>query len=219
MSIGRREFLKYASLALAGLADYQAKAVCTNKNYYVNKKFGIILEKPDNWEFVSINEFERVFDEQIINDDWVDKAEVAEIFGQPAFMIAKYWPESPENRDMFSPAIVAYITHKSELDFDYESFEELIKLSGEGTAVILKNYNEWRVEGPISICGREAYIRHASYTFEHVRMKGGGILTRLTVLIIEHNDFYYYINMHDSDEVGENAYHEFQKFIKSIVLA
>ena len=39
-----REFLKLASIALAGLAIDPLKAVAVNNNLYVNKKLGIIFE-------------------------------------------------------------------------------------------------------------------------------------------------------------------------------
>ncbi|WP_342088260.1 hypothetical protein [Dyadobacter sp. OTU695] len=217
MAIGKTEFLKRAAKALVGLIDNPLNLVSTNNNYYVNKQFGIILEKPDTWGFVSVNEYGRLFDEQIIDEEWLDKEEVGEVLGEPAFLITKYWPDSPENEGKFSPTIGAFITHRSELDFEFDSFEELIELSGEGTAAILKDFREYEIEGPIQISGRKAYIRHSSYLFEHVKLNQD-VLTRLTVLIIEHNDYYYYINMHDSDEVGENAHPEFQTFMKSIVL-
>lgn len=49
MAIGKTEFLRRASKALVGLIDHPLKRVATNNNYYVNKQFGIILEKPDTF--------------------------------------------------------------------------------------------------------------------------------------------------------------------------
>lgn len=219
MGLGRREFLRLAGLALAGIAIDPLKAVATNKNYYVNKKFGIILEKPNNWDFVAVTDYGRLLNEQILpNEIEISKKEIYEDLGAPAFIITKYWQDTPETKGKFSPTISAFINHKSELDFEYESFEELIELSGIGTGTLLKDFRQTGVEGPLTISNCKAYIRKATYSFEHVELNGRSIKTNLKVVIIEHNNFYYYINMHDSDEVNENAQREFDECIKTIRL-
>ncbi|HYI77218.1 MAG TPA: hypothetical protein VEW65_06325 [Chryseolinea sp.] len=219
MGLGRREFLRLAGLALVGLTIDPLKAVAVNKNYYVNKKFGIILEKPDTWDFVAVKDYGRLLDEQILPDKVeLTKKEILEDLGHPAFIITKYWQDTPENKGKFSPTISAFINHKSELDFEYDSFEELIDLSGIGTSTLLKDFQQTAVEGPLTISNCKAYVRKATYSFEHVELNGNSIKTNLKVVIIEHNDFYYYINMHDSDEVNENAQREFDACIKTVRL-
>ncbi len=219
MGLGRKEFLRLAGLAIIGLSIDPLKAVAVNKNYYVNKKFGIILEKPDTWDFVAIKDYGRLLSEQILPEEIeITKNEIFEELGQPAFIITKYWQDMPELKRKFSPTISAYINHKSELDFEYGSFEELIELSGIGTSTLLKDFTQTEVEGPFTISNCKAYIRKATYSFEHVELNGRSIHTNLKVVIIEHNDFYYYINMHDSDEVNENTQKEFDAFIETIRL-
>ena len=219
MGLGRREFLRLAGIALVGLTIDPLKAVAVNKNYYVNKKFGIILEKPDTWDFIAVKDFGRLLDEQILPDGVeLTKKEIIEELGEPAFIITKYWQDTPENKGRFSPTISAFINHKSELEMENESFEELIRLSGIGTSTLLKDFKQIEVEGPLTISNCKAYIRKATYSLEHIELKGRSIRTKLKVVIIEHNDFYYYINMHDSDEVNENAQHEFAECIKTIKL-
>lgn len=218
LGVGRREFLRLAGLALAGLVVDPRKAVAVNNNYYVNKKFGIMLEKPESWGFVAVKDYGRLLDEQILSDGFgVSKDDVRDILGEPAFIITKYWQDMPDYKGKFSPTISAFINHKSELDFEYDSFEELIDLSGIGTSAILRDFEEIGVEGPLRISGCRSYIRKATYSFEHVDLVAA-IKTNLKVVIIEHNDFYYYINMHDSNEVYENAQKEFDRTIKSIRL-
>jgi len=218
MGLGRREFVRLAGLALVGLTIDPNKAVAVNKNYYVNKKFGIILEKPDDWEFVAVKDYGRLRDEQLLPDEiGLTKEEIFEDLGEPAFVITKYWQDTPELKGKVSPTISAFINHKSEIDFEYESFEELITLSGIGTATILKDFVQTEVEGPLLISNCKSYIRKATYSFEHVDLKGS-IKTNLKVVIIEHNNFYYFINMHDSDQVYENAQNEFDTCINTIRL-
>jgi hypothetical protein len=218
MGLGRREFLRLAGLALVGLTVDPLKAVAVNKNYYVNKKFGIILEKPDTWDFVAVKDYGRLRDEQILSDEiGLTKEEIFKDLGEPAFIITKYWQDTPELKGKFSPTISAFINHKSELDFEYDSLEELIELSGIGTGTILKDFEQTGVEGPLLISNCKSYIRKATYSFEHVDLKES-IKTNLKVVIIEHNDFYYFVNMHDSDQVGETTQKEFDDCIRTIRL-
>lgn len=217
MGLGRREFIRLAGLALAGLVVDPMKAVAVNKNYYVNKKFGIILEKPANWEFLAVKDFGKLFDEQILSNDYFEKEEILEDLGEPVFLITKYWQDTPENKGKFSPTISAYINHKSELGFEPKSLEEVIELSGYGTGMMLKDFERQELAEPISISGCKAYICKATYLFEHTELKNP-VKTNLTVVIIEHNEHYYYINMHDSDQVNENAQKEFEECIKTIKL-
>ncbi|MBX2900157.1 MAG: hypothetical protein KF775_10925, partial [Cyclobacteriaceae bacterium] len=217
MGLGRREFLRLSGLALAGLAIDPLKAVAVNKNYYVNKKFGIILEKPDSWGFIAIKDFGKLFDEQILPDDYFNKDEIHEDLGDPAFVITKYWQDTPELKEKFSPTISAYINHKSELGFEPKSFEDVIELSGRGTGMILKDFERKEIEGPLLISGCNTYISKATYLFEHVELKNP-VRTNLKVVMIEHNEHYYFINMHDSDQVNENTQKEFDECIKSIKL-
>jgi hypothetical protein len=218
MGLGKREFLRLTGLALVGLTIDPLKAVAVNQNYYVNKKFGIILEKPDTWNFIAVKDYGRLLAEQILPDEIeLTKKETFEDLGEPAFVVTKYWQDTPEFKGKFSPTISAFINHKNELDFEYDSFEELIELSGVGTATILKDFQQTGVEGPLHISNCKSYIRKATYSFEHVDLKGS-IKTNLKVVIIEHNNFYYFINMHDSDQVNECAQKEFDNCIKTIRL-
>jgi hypothetical protein len=218
MGLGRREFLRLTGLALAGLTIDPLKAVAVNKNYYVNRKFGIILEKPDTWDFIALKDFGRLRDEQILPDQMeFTKEEIFEELGEPAFVITKYWQDTAAFKGKFSPTISAFINHKSELDFEYNSFEELIEFSGLGTGFLLKDFEQKGVTGPFLISNCKSYIREATYSFEHVDLKGS-IKVNLKVVIIEHNDFYYFINMHDAAQVNESAQLEFDACIKTIRL-
>ena len=75
MGIGRREFLKLTSIALAGLAVNPLQAVVTNDNVYVNRKLGILFEKPDLWNFVGVKDFGKLKHEQILGNDWEEDKE------------------------------------------------------------------------------------------------------------------------------------------------
>ena len=75
MGLGRRRFIKLANTALIGLTVDPFKSVITNNDFYVNKKMGIIFEKPSNWVYLNVMDFEDIKENQILGNGWNDKKE------------------------------------------------------------------------------------------------------------------------------------------------
>jgi hypothetical protein len=55
MGIGRRDFLKFVGMALAGIVVDPLRAIAVNGNYYVNMRLGLGFEKPDGWRLEGHN--------------------------------------------------------------------------------------------------------------------------------------------------------------------
>ena len=122
MGIGKRKFFEYFSAALVGLTIHPLKAIAINSDNYVNKKFGIMLTKPPNWDFVSIKDFGKLKKDQLLSDEFEpNKGEVWEELGDPILVIAKYGLDKPEHNDKFSPAITVFINHKNDIVEDRKS--------------------------------------------------------------------------------------------------
>jgi len=116
MGLGRREFMKLAGMALAGTMIDPLKAIGFNKNYYVNKKFGLILEKPEGWNILSYKDFGKLKSVQLLSEQYEEsKDEVWETLTDPVLSIAKYALEDKRYECELSPAIHVWITHKSEV--------------------------------------------------------------------------------------------------------
>ena len=82
MGIGRGEFIRLTGLALAGLAVDPLQSVITYNDTYINKRFGILFEKPSTWGFIEVKRFEKLKAEQILADDMNEiKEEVWEDLG------------------------------------------------------------------------------------------------------------------------------------------
>lgn len=60
MGLGRRKFLEYLSIAVAGVTLDPFKAVAVTNDVYINNKFGFVLTKPENWDFIAVKEFGRL---------------------------------------------------------------------------------------------------------------------------------------------------------------
>ena len=219
MGIGRGEFLRLTALALAGLAVDPLQAVVTTDEVYVNKKLGILFHKPSLWTYVSVKDFGKLKDAQILGNGWDEyKDEVWQELGEPICVITKYSQSKPQFKGIFSPTITLNITPKKELEnFGVDTFEELIGMSAYGVSQLLKDFTIIKSYEPYLISGCKFYEFDAEYTFEHVEMENP-VKVELKVLKAEHNDFYYDFNCHQSSAQNQTAYREFEELKKSIQL-
>jgi hypothetical protein len=219
MGIGRREFLRLTSIALAGLAIDPLKAVAVNDNVYVNKKLGILFEKPNDWGFVSIADFGKMKRDQIIGVGLEESAEeIWEELGDPICVATKYYQDLPEYKGVFSPTIMLHITPKQVMEeIGCKDFEESLELSEVGTAMILKDFMVVKRYDPIWLSGCKFYEHDAEYLFEHVDINEP-LKVELKVLKAEHNGFYYDFNCHQSKAQNQIADREFERFKSTIRL-
>lgn len=217
MGVGRREFLKLTRIALAGLAVNPLQAVVTNDNVYVNRKLGILFEKPDLWGFIGVKDFGKLKEEQILGNGWEDeKGEVWETIGDPICIATKYPSDNPKYNGVFSPTMILHITHKSELNPE-QSFQELMDISEHNLTEILIDFKVVKKHEPYTLSGCTFYENDSEYLFEHAEFEQP-IKTELKLLIAEHNDFYYYFNFHQSKEQNQSARLEIEAIKNSIKL-
>lgn len=219
MGIGRRQFIKLSSLALAGMTIDPLNAVAINDNVYVNKKLGILFNKPENWGFIAVKDFGKIKSEQIIGE-WLEDSteEIWKELGDPICIATKYYEDKPEYKGVFSPTITLNITPKEELeDIGHETFEELMEMSEFGTSMILKDFKVIKKYEPYFISNCKFYEYDAEYLFEHIEISEP-LKVELKVLKAEHNGFYYDFNCHQSKTQNQLANIEFEEFKKSIKL-
>jgi hypothetical protein len=219
MGIGRGEFIRLTGLALAGLVVDPLQSVITYNDTYINKKFGILFEKPSAWGFVEVKRFEKLKAEQILADDMNEiKEEVWEDLGDPICMATKYFQDIPEYKGIFSPTITLNVTPKSELEYlGIESFEELMNASEKGISLILKDIEVLKRYPPYELSGCRFYEIDSTYQFEHVDITEP-LKVELKTIRAEHNDFYYDFNCHQSSAQNQLAGKEFEEFKKTIKL-
>jgi len=219
MGIGRREFIRLTSIALAGFAVSPLQAVVTNNNVYINKKLGILFHKPTKWGFISVKDFGKLKEEQIFANHFdLTKQEVFNDLEDPIVIATKYFKNNNENVGVFSPTITLNIQRKSELEhLKYESFEELIYWSEMGLKEILKEFTVLKRHDPYTLAGSKFYEFDSEYLFEHVEISEP-LKVELKTLRTEHNGLYYDFNCHQCSAQNQTADREFQQFIESIKL-
>jgi len=219
MGIGRREFLRLTSIALTGLAIDPLKAVAINDNIYVNKKLGILFEKPKDWGFIAVKDFGKIKSEQVIGHGLEETAdEIWEELGDPVCIATKYFQDKPEYKGVFSPTITLNITPKHELEYlGFETFEELMEISDVGVSRLLKDFKVVKYYDPIILNNVKFYESDAEYYFEHIEIDEP-LKVELKVLKAEHNGFYYDFNCHQSKTQNQVADKEFEDFKWTIKL-
>ena len=202
---------------MAGATVAPNVAVAVNDDYYINKKLGVIFSKPNNWGYVALADYGKLKDQQILSNIHEDDLEdFWETIGGPTCMITKYHQDLSEHKGIFSPTIQFFVNHKSEVDdIQYDSFEEFIQKSRIGTSLFLKDFEVLHDKKPYEVDGCLFYEYDGQYTFEHQELTSP-IQVRLNVVIVEHNNFYYYINMHDCPEQNQTAEEEFHFFKRSL---
>lgn len=219
MGIGRGEFLRLMGLALAGLSVDPLNAVAINDDTYINKKLGILFNKPKGWGFIAVKEFGRLKSEQIIGeglDETTD--EIWQELGDPICVATKYYQEKPDYKGIFSPTITLNITPKSELgELGNKSLEEIIDMSHYGVSRILKDFRLTKSYTPGYISNCKFYEFDAEYMFEHVEIDNP-LKVELKALKAEHNGYYYDFNCHQSKSQSQWADNEFNEFKKTIKL-
>ena len=219
MGIGRREFLKLVGLALTGLVADPLNAVAINDNAYVNKKLGILFQKPQGWGFIAVKDFGKLKEGQIIGEGLdQSKEEIWEELGDPICIATKYWQDKKEYKGVLSPTMTLNITPREELDdLRDKSFEELMELSKLGTAKILKEYKVIKKYEPYLLSNCRFFEYDAEYLFEHIDLREP-LKVELKVLKAEHNGLCYDFNCHQSKDQNQCADREFEHFKTTITL-
>lgn len=219
MGLGRRGFLKLSGLALAGALIDPLQAVAVNNQFYVNKKFGIMFEIPKEWGFVRVKDFGKIKEKQILNGCFDSiKEEVWEDLGNPICIATKYYEDIPKYKGIFSPTITLNISTKQEIEeLGMKNMKEVFRQSLAGAKNLLKDFKRVKYYKPYKICDYWIYERDATYTFEHIELENP-LKVELKSFKIEHNNFLYEFNCHQSIEANQIAKQEFEEFKKSIKL-
>ena len=224
MGIGRRKFLQFLSISLAGLVIDPLKAVAINSDYYVNKKFGFLLTKPKGWDFVSVKDFGKLQVDQVLSDEFEpNKNEVWQEIGDPVLVITKYGLDIPEFNDKFSPTITVFISHKKDVldedDEDYDEyvddFEKIVGMVDYGTSKLFKDYKSIKNITPYSLSNCNGFESIWTWTFESIEHQKS-YLCKTWSILIEKGDYFYSFNMIDSQEANEIETAVFETFVKSI---
>lgn len=206
-------------IALAGATVDPLKAVALNNNHYVNKKFGLILEKPDTWQFLSYNDFGKLKSVQLLSDEYEEsKEETWEALTDPIVSIAKYDLTDERYKCRLSPAVNIWINHKSELaDLEYDSFRDIAEQSFAGVQEVFRGFEVVQDITPASLSQCEAYETKSRFLYVNTECNKS-VTCEMWSFLVDHGDHFYGFNMIDSEEANEVEKKTFNEFIKTVKL-
>jgi hypothetical protein len=192
MGLGRREFIRLVTSAVAGftLAPGEAVAVCND--LYVNRHFGIAFTKPKGWFFGDIKEMGRVKDGQVLAVDDPDVSElIRDIVGLPIVSVAIDQISGDATR--FRPGFHVFVDPADGCDFP-------LMHAATDPIANRKILREFQVlEEPrncvVSDCPAAKYT--SSFLFEHEQLSSP-TRVRMCTLICSTRSYYYTLRMYDS---------------------
>ncbi len=211
--------MRMMGAALAGMALDPLQSVITHHNSYVNKRLGIMFDKPEGWGFIEVKNFGQLKENQILGSGHFDHMEeVWEEIDDPICIATKF-PDDLNGLDpVFSPTITLHVTHRDEMGELHDAdFQTLMALSEMGVSMMLRDFKVIHRHEPVEISGYPFYTYDAEYRFEHVAISEP-LPVSLRVLKARQGDFFYDFNCHHAPLSGQSAESEFAAFEKSIVL-
>ena len=213
MGIGRREFLKFTSLALAGALIDPGQLIFANGDYYVNKELGLGFRKPKVWEFEALSGFPYLDRRQILSN--LDEDESQALIEDHMDTLVAAMTKYSDAIGKFGPCItiyrnfVDYKIHKSDMVGMAEEWMQDMSLA-------LRDYEYIDLPKNIMVSNCKAMRLKGRYIFEQIRIKP--TLIEDEIIGIEHQDSFYTIHLYDSPHTGEVAHKEFDIFKRSLHL-
>lgn len=205
--------MKIAGMALAGIAINPLESVAVNDDYYINKKLGIVLKKPNGWQYLSLKSFREMQNEQIlpVEDENFEK-EIRELM-DPILVISKY-PDIKFFEDRFSPGASVYC----EL-FHFQYGNTLLKQSyraAEGFKNVLTDYKMTQNPKILRVSNCDAVEMNGKFLFTHKRLSP--IPVELKTVMVYQNPILYTLHMFDSKYLNDKTPDAFEFLIENFKL-
>ena len=213
MGIGRRDFVKFAGMALAGIVIDPLRVIAVNGNYYVNTGLGLGFEKPDGWRFDVFKDFATLLKGQVVegvlpeDEETFRKDQASTLVA----VISKY----DDNHLGFSPSITVYKNEEDRADFG--SLDELIESAVIGFSSVLKDFTVVSPPERLQLSNCQCIRLKSRWFFQHERIPS--TLIEDETLVIDQDPVLYTIHLYDAPSIGEVARAEFEDFGRSLRIA
>lgn len=211
MGIGRREFIKLFSGAIASLVTNPQSAVAVVEELYVNRKLGIGFRCPAGWAFADVKEMGEIKAGQILD---IDDSELASLILDmselPIVTITQESLSGDANR--FTPGATVFVDVDEEIAGEpiLEAATEDIK----ACHYMLRELVVVHQPTYLSISGCDAAEYTASFLFEHVNMVPTPV--RMRTLLIRQPPKLYTFRLYDSPVT--NLIVNYDQFVQSVAL-
>lgn len=213
MGIGRREFLKFAGMALGGAVFDPMRTIAANGDYYVNMRLGLGFQKPHLWHFDAFKDFGTLLKGQVVENV---EPEYEEAFRKDqtstlVAVVAKYdWEVT-----RFSPSITVF--KNAEDRGNFESLDDLIDGALTGFAEVLKDFEVIDPPAHCELSNCSCVRLKSRWLFQHEKILPTVIHDE--TLVIDQAPVLYTIHLYDAPSVGDVAEQEFRQFVRSLRIA
>jgi hypothetical protein len=192
MGIGRREFLKFAAIALGGVVLDPLRTIAVNGDYYVNARLGLAFERPYGWELEAYKDFAAQLQGQIVENVHPDDEETFRK-DQTSTLVAVVSKYNHMHLG-FTPSITVF---KNEEDrSDIGSLEELVQGALTGFSLILKDFTVVDAPAPLQLSNCTCIRLKSRWLFQHESLPA--TLIDDETLVIDQDPVLYTVHLYDA---------------------
>ena len=216
MGIGRREFLKFVGMALAGTSIDPATRVFAQGDYFVNQALGLGFIKPAGWMIEAFEDFSHIIEGTIYTDPKVQGAVAADSHKLVA-VVSKYGSTSKAGYpERFTPAVAIHVESATDNE-ELGGLESLMRDAEVLFQRILEDFEMLQNVEALSISKCRAYRFKARFHFRHRKLEPMPV-DMVFYVIDAANGRHYTVQGMDSPYIGEGAQRELDRFFSSLRL-
>ncbi len=223
MNFGRRSFLKFVGVAIAGTTVSRFDPVISQQNYFIDNRLGFGFIAPKGWEVEAFSGFESVSRKQIVDtqDRTKEELEIIEEMssGKGLSVVVSKYPvglSQAGEKYIFSPSVTFFMEDDAELK-NFESLQELCEQSIEGFGSLLKEYQCFDAPQKTQGINFEAVRAKSKFLFECENMDP--VMVDDEFMLVHYRNKIYSIHLYDSPYENDVAQYEFARFKESLHIA
>lgn len=217
MKLGRRDFIKFVTSAIAGTQGDSALEVFQSPRFYADKKLGFAFEIPRGWYLEAFREdFNELLGGQRLAPPYTDDTEAMLDLSQGLLATLSKYPIEGDPLKRFSPSMTFF---KGD-DRCMDGHDDLLDLSSRaimGFQCLLSKYECF--EAPHFVRRSDCVmVRSKSrFLFEHQEIES--VLIDDEMFAVHHQSSIYTIHLYDSPYSGDTSQSEFRTFRESLHIA
>jgi hypothetical protein len=217
MKLGRRDFIKFVTAAIAGTHGISSSESFRSPKFYADKKLGFAFEIPEGWYLEAFRkDFNELLGGQRLAPPYVDDREVLLDVSQGLLATLSKYPIEGDSIKRFSPSVTFFKGDDSCME-EYEDLLELSSTAMRGFKRLLTDYE--CIEEPHFIRRSDCVMvrSKSKFLFEHQEIES--VLIDDETFLVHHHGSIYTIHLYDSPYSGDTSQSEFRLFRKSLHIA
>lgn len=217
MKIGRRDFIKFVTAAIAGTQGTSSSGRFQSSRIYADQELGFAIEIPEGWYLEAFREdFNELLGGQRLAPPYLDDREVMLEVSQGLLATLSKYPIEGDSIKRFSPSVTMFKSDDSCLE-EYEDLREFSSMAMNGFKRLLRDYE--CLEEPHFVRRSDCLMvrSKSKFLFEHQEIEP--VLVDNETFLLHHQGAIYTIHLYDSPYSGDASQSEFKAFRESLHIA